>query len=212
MHNLPIGILGGTFDPIHFGHLRAALEVSEKFLLSKVYFVPCQMPVHKAPTTANAAHRLNMVTLAISDEPKFQVDTCEIQRATPSYMVETLITFREKWGDQVPLALIVGLDAFAELDRWHRWETLFDLAHIIVLSRENKNPLFSAVLEKTLRNRKKDSIEVFSETPCGSIFFHTMTQLNISSTAVRAMIKRHQSARYLIPEAVLAYIESHEVY
>jgi nicotinate-nucleotide adenylyltransferase len=212
MHNLPIGILGGAFDPIHLGHLRAGLEVSEKFRLGTVYFVPCQTPVHKLPTVANVTHRLHMLTLAIADEPKFQVDECEIQRITASYMVETLTTFRETWGQQRPLALIVGLDAFAKLDTWHRWESLSDLAHIIVLSREDKKPSFSAALEKTLRDRKSDSVEVLSQTPSGSIFFHNMTQLNISSTAVRAMIKRHQSPRYLVPEAVLAYIEKYELY
>src|SRR5277367_879058 len=132
MNTKPIGIFGGAFDPVHFGHLRAATEVAEHFSLETVYFVPCQVPVHKPSTLANAEHRLAMLQLAIANQKKFWVDDREIRRETPSYMVETLRSFREEVGPKTPLALILGLDALFGFTTWYHWQEIFDWAHLIV--------------------------------------------------------------------------------
>lgn len=130
-----IGILGGTFDPIHFGHLRTALDVVEDLNLQQLRFIPCGEPPHRDQPHASPAQRLAMVQLAIASESRFMVDAREIQRGGPSYMVETLESLRQELGEQQSLGLIVGLDAFAALDSWYRWQDLIDLAHLIIMTR-----------------------------------------------------------------------------
>lgn len=129
-----IGLLGGTFDPIHFGHLRPALELYETLDLEQLRIIPCGTPPHRDPPCANGEQRLAMLRLALAGQPGLVIDPRELQRPGPSYMVDTLISLREELGD-VPLALIIGMDAFHGLERWHRWRELVDLCHLIVIHR-----------------------------------------------------------------------------
>lgn len=208
MNNLPIGILGGSFDPIHLGHLRAAIEVLETFSLESVHFVPCQVPVHKPPTIANVQHRLNMLKIAISDELKFKLDEREINRNTPSYMVETLKDFRREFGDNKPLILILGLDAFIQIETWYEWHKIFDLAHIVVVSR-TKTMECSESLKKIIKERRSAALGNLS---AGTICFHEVAPINVSSTQIRQIIHQHRSPRYLIPDQVWTYIKQHRLY
>jgi nicotinate-nucleotide adenylyltransferase len=207
-----IGIYGGTFDPIHYGHLRTALEVKEAARLGEVRFVPCRLPPHRAAPEAEPEVRLRMLELALHDaEPGFRIDTRELKRAGPSYMVDTLASIRAEIGMR-PLCLIVGLDAFLGLPRWHRWRELFDLAHIAVMRRPGAEPDFAGDLAPYIRERRVDQAALLGLRPAGSIGFIDVTQLDISATRIRAAVKTGKSARYLVPDPVWHLIRAEGLY
>ncbi len=197
-----IGIYGGTFDPVHFGHLRTALEVKEALELEQVRFIPCRLPPHRNPPFFSPEQRLNFLQTAIADEPGFVVDTRELDRPGPSYMVETLESLRQDLGE-TPICLILGLDAFLGLPGWHHWESLFELAHLVVMDRpgyrpEWKNPLRSHVIQRTVNQAL-----TLHEIAAGKIFFQPVTHLEISGTQIRQCLKQGRSPRFLMPDKVL---------
>lgn len=209
-----IGIFGGTFDPIHFGHLRLAEEMAEGLGLERVLFIPAGQPPHRgAPRTA-AAHRLEMVRRAVVGNPRFAVDAREVQSPRPSYTVDTLTTLRAELGEEQPLWLLLGSDAFLELPTWHEWRQLFDLAHIAVAARPGARLLQSdampEILKKEVSQRQPTDGPVSG--PAGSVLLRQTTPLDISATAIRDTLARHGSARYLLPDAVLDYIYEHQLY
>jgi len=201
----PIGILGGTFDPIHFGHLRCALELRQNLDLQEVRFIPCKQPVHKEKAYSTTEQRRKMVELALHEQLHEQweliLDTRELDRNTPSYMVETLESIRQQVGQQ-PLCLILGTDALVELASWHRWQELIELAHIIVIHRpgvqfEWRTPIAEVLQPCLIDNPKKLELQ-----PAGCIVMQTTTLLNISATAIRQLIHEGKSPRYLLPESL----------
>lgn len=209
---MPIGIFGGTFDPVHLGHLRTAIEIREKFFLQDVYFVPCQVPVHKAPTIASAFDRMAMLNLAVASEPNFHVDDREIQRGTPSYMIETLQSFRTQFGPEQPLALILGSDVLNDFTTWRNWEQIFDLAHLIIVPRGVSSYRMSSELQAILSFRKNKTPKTIVHSPAGEVFLQRVTKFDISSTLIRSKIAKKQNPRYLIPEQVLGYIRERGIY
>ena len=206
----PIGILGGTFDPIHYGHLRPALELLETLELAEVRFVPCRIPVHRCSPQITAEQRLALARLATAGQPGFVVDDRELRREGSSYMVDTLASLREDFSD-VPLCLIVGTDAFRELHTWHRWRELSRFAHIVVMQRPGLSKSFVPVLEEFVAPRMADAAALRRQ-PAGLILFQPVTQLDISATHIRALLARGQSPRFLLPEAVLACIHERALY
>jgi len=203
-----IGIFGGTFDPVHYGHLRSALEVKELFGLDEVRLIPCHQPPHRDQPKASATMRLQMLQQAINHEPGLIVDSRELDRAGPSYMVDTLKSLREEFSEQA-LLLFIGSDAFENLTSWHRWQQLFDYAHLVVLTRPGYAiKSLDSFFNPRLANAKTE----LSKTPAGSIFFQPVTQLDISATAIRNMIALKQSPRFLLPDAVIEYIQQHQLY
>jgi nicotinate-nucleotide adenylyltransferase len=211
-----IGLFGGTFDPIHFAHLRLAEEVAENFGLEQVRLIPAAVPPHRGRPSASPEHRLAMTRLAIEGNPRFSVDPRELGRSGPSYTIDTLTETRNESGGQ-PLCLLMGADAFAALTTWHRWEDLFDLAHVIIARRPGF-PLeqLAASLPDPLRthyeNRLENDPARLTLAPAGGLFTHELTALDVSATAVRELIRRNASLRYLLPDAVIAYIHTHELY
>ncbi len=211
-----IGLFGGTFDPIHFAHLRLAEEIAESFGLEQVRLIPAAVPPHRGRPAASPEHRLAMTRLAIEGNPRFAVDARELRRTGPSYTVDTLIETRREAGDQ-PLCLMMGADAFAALTTWHRWEELFDLAHIIIARRpgfplEQLASSLPGPLRAQYENRLEQAPERLRQTPAGGLFTHELTALDVSATAVRELIHRNASLRYLLPDAVIAYIHGHGLY
>jgi nicotinate-nucleotide adenylyltransferase len=212
----PIAILGGTFDPVHFAHLRLAEELADVFGFSAVRFIPASIPPHRGEPRASAQHRLRMVDLAIAGNPLFSVDDRELRREKPSYTYDTLIELRAEIGAR-PLCLLMGADAFVALTTWHRWEELFDLAHIVVARRPGypltelaaslPGPLKAQYLRRHLPDHNTLRLE-----PAGRIFTHELTALDVSATALRALIATGGSLRYLLPDAVITYIEEHHLY
>ncbi len=212
MRERPIGVLGGTFDPIHYGHLRPALELLETLDLAEIRFVPCRIPAHRGAPRVTAEQRLALVRLATVGQPGFVTDDRELRRDGPSYMVDTLTSLRDDFGADAPLCLILGSDAFRELHTWRRWEALSGLAHIVVMQRPGILQPFPPILEGFITPRViYDAVEL-RRRPAGGILFQPVTQLNISATQIRALLARGQSPRYLLPEAVLAYIHDRALY
>lgn len=206
--------MGGTFDPIHFGHLRLAEEMAEGLGLEQVRFIPAGQPPHRgAPRTA-AAHRLEMVRRAVVGNPRFAVDAREVQSPRPSYTVDTLTTLRAELGEEQPLWLLLGSDAFLELPTWHEWRQLFGLAHIAVAARPGARLLQSDAMPEILKKEvsQRQPIDSPVSGPAGSVLLRTTTPLDISATAIRDTLARNGSARYLLPDAVLDYIYEHQLY
>jgi nicotinate-nucleotide adenylyltransferase len=207
-----IGIYGGTFDPVHYGHLRTALEVSEALALAELRFVPCQIPPHRGAPGASAEQRWRMLAAALADsEPRLRIDLRELERPGPSYMVDTLESLRTEMGD-VPLCLILGMDAFLGLSRWHRWRELFDLAHLVVMRRPGYRPEMAGELRGIVEERVVDRPEVLGDSQAGRVYFVTVTQLEISASQIRDLIAKGRSTRYLTPDAVLAVIRDERLY
>lgn len=203
-----IGIFGGTFDPVHHGHLRAALEVKEIFGLDEVRLILSAQPPHRQLPQVSANRRLVMLKLAIQHQPGFIADTREIDRTGASYMVLTLESLRQEFPEQ-PLLLFVGSDAFNQLTTWYQWQRLFDFAHVVVLIRpgfliEQVDDFFIA--------RQTVNKQELSDQLAGKLYFQAITQLDISATIIRQMIANANNPAYLLPDAVIAYIKQHKLY
>lgn len=203
-----IGIYGGTFDPVHYGHLRTALEVKEIFALDELRLIPCYQSPLKNRSQATPAQRLEMLQLAIANETGFVCDSRELNRAGRSYMVDTLASLRAELPDSA-LVLFMGSDAFAQLESWHQWQRLFDYAHIVVITRlNNTQPIISDFLTQRLT---RELSELNAEKN-GKLFFQAVTQLDISATAIRALQAQERSIRFLLPDNVIDYIERYKLY
>lgn len=213
MTSLPIGIFGGTFDPIHFGHLRMAEELAEALTLAEVRFMPAGQPPHRIAPGTPASHRLEMARLAIAGNSRFKLDEREAQEATVSYTVDTLKALRAALGPHQPLWLLMGADAFLGLAAWKQWQQLFELAHIAVAHRPGYQLAQSDTLSDELRHElAQRQSPTAPDTPSGNIFLRPITQLDISATTIRANLQNGRSARYLIPDSVLDYIEKNGLY
>ena len=206
-----IGIFGGTFDPIHNGHLRIALEALEELSLSAVHFIPCgQSPLRSEPAATNDI-RLKMVKAAVEAEPRFIMDTREIKRGGPSYTYDTLTTLRDGYKDS-SMCLILGMDSFISLPRWYRWEELIDLAHIVIAHRPGwKAPTEGPLGDFVQEHLAESSQDVVTKRE-GSLFVLPVTQLEISATKLRSSIRLGLDPKFLVPESVRAIIKETECY
>ncbi len=207
-----LAIFGGTFDPVHFGHLRAAVEAKEILQLHSLSLLPAGNPPHRSGTFASAADRLAMLQLAVQDYPDLHVDAREVQRAGYSYMVDTLSEFRAEIGPERPLALLLGQDAVNQLDSWMQWRKLFGLAHIIVMRRPDAGHEYSAALLAEIQPRLSTQVQALQQQRSGLVLPVEVTQLAISSTDIRQRLQQRRSCRFLLPEAVNAYIRQNALY
>jgi nicotinate-nucleotide adenylyltransferase len=204
----PIGIFGGTFDPIHYGHLRTAFELLQTLHFEEVRFIPCGDPPHRGVTFAPATLRLDMVRLATGNEPGFVVDDRELRREGPSYSVDTLDSLRKEFPGR-SLCLITGMDAFLGLPTWHRWDEILDFAHIIVAHRPGWLAPAEGALGELLAERRTGNQKDLHDKRKGSIYVHAVTQLEIASTEIRSLVAGGYDPRYLMPDSVRdAIIES----
>lgn len=197
----PLGLFGGTFDPIHHGHLRTALELLHALKLGEVRFLPTGNPPHRDHTSADAAQRLEMVRAAVADQPGFTVDDREVRRTGPSYSVDTLTELRKEFPDR-PICLLLGMDAFLGLPHWHRWKEIFDLAHVVVAHRPGWKAPTQGPLGEVMVDRGTGGIRDLHASPAGRIFVHAVTQLEISSTELRQLVAAGGDPRYLVPDPV----------
>lgn len=215
----PIGLLGGTFDPIHHGHLRLAEEAAEGLGLGGVRLIPSGRPPHRGEPASSPGHRLAMVELAAAGNPLLEVDAAEVADPRASYTVDTLERLRGELGAARPLVLILGADAFAGLATWHRWRELFALAHVAVANRPGHAPharrwpaLLDAALDDACSPRLTTDEQALARAPAGSVVPFEMTPLAISATRIRELLAGGHSARYLLPDDVLDYIWKHSLY
>ncbi len=210
-----VGLLGGTFNPIHFGHLRMAQELAEALQLSEVRFIPSANPPHKAAPKVSAEHRAAMVKTAIADNPLFKLDSREMDRTGASYTIDTLISLREELGAKTAICLFMGSDAFVNLNTWHRWQELLNYCHIALVQRPNPRPAqpkLAVNLEILLHDHYTENSLAFATKSAGFIHMQKITALDISSTGIREMLERGETPRYLMPENVIDYIKQHQLY
>ena len=224
MNDFPVplvGIFGGTFDPVHYGHLRIAEEIAELVGLREMRFVPAGIPRLRRGPEASLKHRVEMVRLAIEGNSRFVLDRREVIRGGVSYSVDTLRELRQEIGDDVVLCFVTGADAFLRLAEWHRWRELFELCHFIIAARPG-HPLstddrglsraLSQELEEECKDRWASSAESLRCTSSGLIFIAQTTLLDISATAIRARLAMGKSIRYLVPEDTRDYIAANDLY
>jgi nicotinate-nucleotide adenylyltransferase len=211
-----VGILGGTFDPVHYGHLRLAEEMLELANLQQIRFIPTGTPPHRDFPQVSAQHRSAMVQLAIADQPAFVLDDREVRRTGKCYTVDTLRELRAELGVARPLCLLMGGDAFLQLHTWHEWEQLFELAHIVVGYRPGftlEERIHAATPE--LRRHYQQRLcaaEALSKHPAGRVVELAIPKLEISATLIRSRVAENRSIRYLLPNTVADYIHQHHLY
>jgi nicotinate-nucleotide adenylyltransferase len=215
--NAPIGIFGGTFDPVHHGHLRLAQELAEALRMAEVKFIPGGTPPHRAQPQVSSLQRLEMVRLATAGNPLFTVDDREVRRSGPGYTIDTLIELRNELSASRPLCMFMGADAFLELATWHRWRELFSLAHLIVAHRPGFAPeswpqRMPQPLAREYESRLLHQPFAVHLSPAGGIVTQAIAALDISASMIRESLARNVSPRYLLPDPVLDYIESNNLY
>ena len=206
-----IGIFGGTFDPIHHGHLRIALDAQEYLGLKQVRLVPLGQAVHREQPHASAQDRLAMVNAAITGQPNLVSDAREIERNNPSFMVDTLESLSADLPEQT-LCLLLGSDAFNGFMQWREPERILALAHVLVMQRPGYALPDDATLRALVAKHRCDEVEAMHKRPAGCIHFHNVTQLDISSSDIRERIARGANPAYLLPQAVIGHIQQHALY
>lgn len=204
-----IGILGGTFDPVHFGHLRTGLDVVEELGLAQLRLIPCAIPPHRIEPVASASQRRLMLELAIKNHPKLVIDDRELSREGPSYTVDTLLSLRQDYPDS-PLFVLMGTDAFCSLPSWSRWQKILDLAHIVVMQRADETLQMSAELAECYQQHQ--ALAGDEALSAGKIWSVPVTQMAISATMIRDALLQQKDVRYLLPDAVIALIEQLHFY
>lgn len=215
-HSL-IGIFGGTFDPIHYGHLRIAEEIAEMIGVRKMHFIPAGCPRLRYSPEASLQHRAVMVGLAIQGNSRFILDEREIRRPGVSYSVESLRELKQELGEDVALCFVTGADAFMNLAAWHNWRELFGLCHFIIAARPGHmltaNPdVLPQELNAECARRWVSNVDSLKHATSGMIFIAQTTLLDISATVIRTRVAAGKSIRYLIPDAVLDYIAANHLY
>lgn len=208
----PIGILGGTFDPVHNGHLRLAIECYERLALAEVRLIPLHAPPHRRPPHAPPADRLAMLNLAVGRMDRLKVDDCELKRQSVSYTIDTVTALRQELG-ATPICLLTGMDAFNALPTWHRWQSLLDFVHIVVADR----PGAAQVPEHTglrvlLKTHAVTDAALLHTLPGGKIFRLQIPWLDISATRIRDLLRMQHEPAFLLPDAVISYIHDHHLY
>ncbi|VVP58455.1 putative nicotinate-nucleotide adenylyltransferase [Pseudomonas fluorescens] len=206
-----IGMLGGTFDPVHIGHLRGALEVAESLALDELRLTPSARPPHRGTPQVSAKDRLAMVECAVAGVAPLVVDARELQRDKPSYTIDTLELMRGELAAHDQVFLLLGWDAFCGLPTWHRWEELLQHCHILVLQRPDADSEPPDALRNLLAARSV-SDPLALKGPSGQIAFVWQTPLAVSATQIRQLLASGKSVRFLVPDAVLAYIDAHGLY
>ncbi|MCF2857906.1 nicotinate-nucleotide adenylyltransferase [Pseudoalteromonas sp. SMS1] len=206
-----IAIFGGTFDPIHKGHLNMAKQCVEELSLDTLRFLPNATPVHKQGPSISAAHRLDMLYTAIADNPKFALDDRELRRTEPSYSVLTLQELRDEFPTQ-PIAFLMGMDSFNSLDKWFQWEKITQLCHVVVYRRPGDEYNPTPALETYLKNAEVLTPSALNAHPFGKCYFLTGTPFSAASSDIRAAIKAGENVEPWLSTNVLTYINKNELY
>lgn len=206
-------IYGGTFDPIHYGHLKSVTALAQEVSLQRVVIMPNNVPPHRPQPQASSEQRAEMVRLAIADNPLFSLDCRELARATPSWTVETLEQIRAEKGKHLPLAFIIGQDSLLSLHRWHRWEALLSLCHLLVCKRPGYPPeMETRALQEWLNTHQASSASELHQQPAGKILLADTPLYAISATGIRERLAAGEPCDDLLPPAVADFIEKNGLY
>ncbi len=207
----PIGILGGTFDPVHNGHLRLAVQLRDLLGLAQVRLIPSARPPHREAPVASPGQRAKWIRVAVAGEPGLILDSRELMRDGPSYTVDTLAELRAELPD-TPLCLAMGDDVFAALDQWHQWERLLELAHLVVVPRPGVTTKLPPRIAKLSEKHESQDVRLLRSKLQGCIYHTQFPLLEISGSEIRELLGAGKSPRYLLPEEVLGEIQDLEVY
>jgi len=208
-----IGMLGGTFDPVHLGHLRSAVEVREALKLDRLHMIPAPQPPLRDTPQVSPEQRFELLRLGIGDTPGVMADDRELRREGPSYSVDTLAELRQAYGDSASLVMIIGFDAFLRLAKWHKANQIFSLAHLVVIARPGYNARWPEELRELVGNREVDSVDELMRSPNGNVLTLALpSMMAISATYIRERLEKGKSVRYLLPEAVEEAILRHGLY
>lgn len=206
-----VGIFGGTFDPIHNAHLRLALEVKQALSFDELRLLPAAIPPHKQSPERDPRTRLAMLERAVQFCPELSIDGRELEREGLSYSIDTIKSLRADLGDQVSLCLVMGADSFYYFDRWHRWQGILAVAHIIVINRPGVTDSFPDVIAELAAKAEISKTEL-REKPFGGIHCIQLSMLPISSTHIRQLIAQGESPQFLLPDSVWSYIQENDLY
>ncbi len=214
----PLGIFGGTFDPVHLGHICPVQEAAQETQIENIALMPCYIPSHKNPAVASSQHRLNMLALVCADYPLFHLDPRDIKRGKPTFSLDSLQELRAAMPT-TPLCFFIGSDSLQNLCSWHQWQTLFSLCHFVVCERKNEsvynvteNSHTSAQLQELLNNRQTIDPLVLHNSLAGHIYLANTQTVTISSTEIRNKIINNQSVKENLPTKVVDYIHQHKLY
>jgi nicotinate-nucleotide adenylyltransferase len=209
---MSVAIFGGTFNPVHNGHLRIAIELAELLEVDSLRMIPCALPAHREAPSASPEQRLKMLKLGIGEQPQLLADDIELRRDGPSYTIDTLRAIRAQIGDSTALYLCVGMDVVASLDSWRDWQKLTDFCHLIVSSRPGYQVPESGPLAEWVKARLCDDLPTLKKSSAGKLHLCNLTMLGISSTAIRHKISTGEKIDYLTPTAVVNCIQQQHLY
>lgn len=207
--NKMIGVFGGTFDPIHLGHLKLAQHLLQQPCIDHIRLIPCKLPVHRDTPTATPEDRLAMLTLATRNEPRLVVDDCELKRQGASYAVDTLLDLKKE--TELPLAFIMGVDAWMDFLSWHEWERILATVNLIIMTRPHYKLPDKGKLNELLKIRQQKTLADLSEQDAGGIYIDDQMHIDLSSTAIREALKA-QTNNQSLPDVVMDYIKQHQLY
>ena len=209
-----IGLFGGTFDPVHIGHIRTATELKEKFNLREMRMILCARPPHRPPPMSDIQDRKKMLSLAINEEADQDliIDLLECERDGPSFTLDTVLEIRNKIGAQISMCFCLGMDSFLNINAWNGWKDLLSMAHIVVTKRPGWDEPKIGELYEFIRIHQSSRIQDFHDAPFGKIFFTDMTPIDISSTAIRKAINEKNSVCKLLANNVTRYIKNNKLY
>lgn len=211
MKHQAIGFLGGSFDPIHNGHLLPAIEVAEQLQLQQLFLMPNHIAPHKSGSHCNAQQRAKMVQLAVQSQPTLAIDTRELNRHTPSYTIDTLKEIRAQYP-QTPICFVMGMDSLINFDSWYQWQDILSYCHLVVCARPGWQGEFNSNVQALLDGQQTEQLSELHQLLNGKIYFQKTQQYDISSTQIRAQLQQGLDAATLLPPAVSAYIKTERLY
>lgn len=206
--------MGGTFDPVHIGHLRIALDISDLLGAAQVNLLPCHQPVHRGSLGRTPTQRLSMLSLAVANCPQLTVDQRELSRGGDSYTVDTLLQMRTELGEATSIVMVVGQDTFNQFTSWKRWQDIPNIAHVVVVTRPGYHPghLPESLDACRVFNDSEDALEFIRQETCGSVTYLSLSMLDVSSTEIRQRLVSGKSVKYLLPDPVIDYIQANRLY
>ena len=210
--SMSVAIFGGTFDPVHNGHLRIAIELAELLEVDSLRMIPCALPPHRDTPSVTPEQRLELLKLGIGDHSALVADDIELRRDGPSYTIETVRAIRQQIGDETPLFLCLGVDVLASLDSWHQWQQLTHYCHLIVSSRPGYQLPEKGALAEWIDERLCEDLNRLKQSSAGRLHLCDLTMLAISSTAIRKKISAGEKIDYLTPAAVVNSIQQQNLY
>jgi len=206
-----IGFLGGSFDPIHNGHLLPAIEVAEQLQLQQLFLMPNHIAPHKAGSHCSAMQRVEMVKLAVQDVDTLAIDTRELNRDSASYTVETLKEIRVQYPN-TPICFLMGMDSLINFDKWYQWQNILNYCHLVVCARPGWKGEFNDTVQDLLNHHQTQSVDELHQFQSGKIYFQKTVQFDISSTQIRHHIKHDLNIEGLLPQPIHHYIKRHKLY